>query len=261
MPSQALTRWQTARAGRLGALDAECVAAAGRRPPDPVVEDVLVRGFVLLLGAEFQGFCRDLYAECGLAVVNAVPVALQVVVQVQCQAKSELTTGNAKFESIRSDFERFDLTLTPALRGHDPATDAHLTALGHLNAWRNYVAHDKPTPPAHGGPLAGCLRPVRREPGRRPVSSPGGAARHRPMVTWRHAMAWETDGTAFKVGDRVRLRPPSSQRAGRVVEDVGPLGGGGAEAYRVKLRGGRHPAYIVVRFDQIEPAPKPAPQP
>lgn len=73
-------------------------------------------------------------------------------------------------------------------------------------------------------------------------------------------MIWREEGTAFKVGDRVRMRPPSSERIGRVVEYRGPLGGNGAELYRIKLRGGRHPAYIELRADQLELAPPPAPK-
>jgi hypothetical protein len=72
-------------------------------------------------------------------------------------------------------------------------------------------------------------------------------------------MIGNEQGIAFKVGDRVKLRPPSSERVGRVVAYRGPLGGNGAELYRVKLRGGRIPAYVEVRADQIELAPPAAP--
>lgn len=67
-------------------------------------------------------------------------------------------------------------------------------------------------------------------------------------------------GTAFKIGDRVRLNLPGSSLKGRVVEYRGPLGGNGAEVYRIQLRGGRHPSYIELRADQIELAPPPAPK-
>ncbi len=66
------------------------------------------------------------------------------------------------------------------------------------------------------------------------------------------------EGVAFKVGDRVKMKPPSNELVGRVVEYRGPFGGNGAEVYRVKLRGGRHPSYIELRADQLELAPKPA---
>ena len=53
----------------------------------------------------------------------------------------------------------------------------------------------------------------------------------------------------FKLGERVKLR--LSESSGQIVELRGPLGPGGAEIYRVRVRGKPRPAYIEVREDQL----------
>lgn len=153
MASQSLQRWQGMRAAILTAIDATCAVAAGRQPPDPVLEFTLVRSYTVLLAAQFQGYCRDLYSECVTAVVRAVPTAMQTLVREQCGTACQLTGANARYESLRTDFERFDLSLMDELKVHDPAAATRVTPLNHLNQWRNYVAHSNPLPPAHGGPL------------------------------------------------------------------------------------------------------------
>ena len=61
-----------------------------------------------------------------------------------------LNTGNPTVENIRKDFERFGFLLD--LAGADPANSVRITHLGHLNYWRNSVAHQKATPPPAGVP-------------------------------------------------------------------------------------------------------------
>jgi hypothetical protein len=62
-------------------------------------------------------------------------------------------------------------------------------------------------------------------------------------------MAEQTAGPRFKLGDRVKIR--YSQWRGRIVELRGPLGPGGAQIYRVRVRGKPTPAYTEVREDQL----------
>jgi hypothetical protein len=54
-----------------------------------------------------------------------------------------------------------------------------------------------------------------------------------------------------KVGDRVRIRHASGL-SGRVVELRGPLGPGGAQIDRIRVRKKPTPAYVEVREDQLE---------
>jgi len=66
------------------------------------------------------------------------------------------------------------------------------------------------------------------------------------MIDW-------TAGARFKPGDRVKIR--YSQMRGPIVELRGPLGPGGAQIYRVRVRRKPTPAYIEVREDQLIPLP------
>jgi hypothetical protein len=58
---------------------------------------------------------------------------------------------------------------------------------------------------------------------------------------------------SWKLGDRVRIL--DSDLRGRIVELRGPLGPGGTQIYRVRLRLRPHPSYIEVREDQLERIP------
>lgn len=154
MPSWSLREWQGSRAAVLAAYEAECVAMLSRQPPDPALAETIIRGGVVLLSANFQGYCRDLYTECALAVLaSVIPGPVQAMFIRQCMARRELDGSNARYENVRSDFERFGLDLPTELKARAPLIAAIVTDLGHLNQWRNHVAHDNPTPPAHGGPL------------------------------------------------------------------------------------------------------------
>ena len=61
----------------------------------------------------------------------------------------------------------------------------------------------------------------------------------------------------LKVGDLVKIRHSDYRRA-RIVELRGPLGPGGAEVYRVRVRRKPTPAYVEVLADQLEPVETPA---
>jgi hypothetical protein len=70
-------------------------------------------------------------------------------------------------------------------------------------------------------------------------------------------MSANKDSTPFQLGDRVKIR--HSMMRGRIVELRGPLGPGGANIYRIRLRE-QQPAYIEVREDQLVRLPAPAPR-
>ena len=64
-------------------------------------------------------------------------------------------------------------------------------------------------------------------------------------------MAIKQNAPMMNVGDRVTI-PNTTYPPGRIVESRGPLGPGGAEIYRVRIRFERKPIYIEVRGDQLE---------
>jgi hypothetical protein len=155
MPSAAFLRWQNERMPRLAEVDAQCAKTFVPVPP-PDLADENLRAYVMLLSAHFQGFCRDLCTECAQLVAAAAPPAMRDMIQTQCAARLLLDTGNPSFESIRGDFERFGFGLNAELKidaAMAAANEPRITHIGHLNLWRNYVAHSGMLPPAAGGPF------------------------------------------------------------------------------------------------------------
>jgi hypothetical protein len=157
MPSHALLNWQNSRLPRLNLVDVQNAAFSALVPPNPELEDENLRGYVMLLAAHFQGFCRDLHSECIQASAIAIPAPMLLMFQTLCQQGRELDKTNAKYAGIKADYERFGLDLTVTLRA-DPTTvarnDGYITQINHLNAWRNYAAHHNALPPPYGGPFS-----------------------------------------------------------------------------------------------------------
>lgn len=58
----------------------------------------------------------------------------------------------------------------------------------------------------------------------------------------------------LNLGDRVRIRQSGGLR-GRIVELRGPLGPGGVQVYRVRVRRKPEPQYIELMEDQLELVP------
>ena len=156
MPSAALLNWNNNRMPRLTEIDTQCSATLALAVPNPQLTDENLRGYVMLLSAHFQGYCRDLHTECVQIVAAAAPPAMQTMIQRFGAADRNLDGANPRYETIRNDFDRFGFDLNVELAAF-PLTagpNAHrITHLGHLNLWRNYAAHHKTSPPAAGGPL------------------------------------------------------------------------------------------------------------
>ncbi len=149
-----LTQWQTGRRPSLLAVDAQCAASLAAVPPTPVLAEENVRGYVLLLSAHFQGFCRDLYTEATQTIVRRFRKSLQVLAQRQFTAQLALNQGNPNLGTLRRDFERFGFDLDLA---GDPANTPLLGHLAAMNTWRNIAAHHGVVP-ATGLPTLATLR-------------------------------------------------------------------------------------------------------
>jgi hypothetical protein len=72
MPSASLTLWRNDRTPRLNEVDLQCTSSHAIVPANPNLVDENIRGFILLLSAHFQGFCRDLYTECAQIIASRV---------------------------------------------------------------------------------------------------------------------------------------------------------------------------------------------
>ena len=150
MPSAAWQYWQNDRLPRLTEIDANCIAALASGPAHRFLAEECLRGYVLLLSGHFQGFCRDLYTECVQAFTTTVPPVAKATVRTQFTTDLKLNIHNPTVETIRKDFERYNVFLD---FGADPANGPRVTDLGQLNKWRNAIAHQNPSPPAGTPPL------------------------------------------------------------------------------------------------------------
>ncbi len=144
MPSASLLRWHDDRMPRLHQVDIQCAGCLAGVPPNAHLIEENLRGYVVLLSAHFQGFCRDLYTEGALVIVSKVRPSLRRVLQEQFGAHRRLDHGNPSHQHLKEDFERFGFKLDLAA---DPANLPRLAALSALNKWRNVAAHQGTTPP------------------------------------------------------------------------------------------------------------------
>jgi hypothetical protein len=143
MPSTALQTWQNDRLPRLAHIDAQCAVSLATVPPNPHLVDENLRGYVILLSAHFQGFCRDLYTEGAQVIASKTRPSLRLLIQTQFTTKMKLNHGNPNVENIREDFERFGFALDLAA---NPANVPRLAHLAALNRWRNIAAHHGKVP-------------------------------------------------------------------------------------------------------------------
>ena len=101
MPSVSLQQWRTERMLSLQEIDTQCATSLALAPPNPRLSEENLRGYIVLLSAHFQGFCRDLYTECAQIVAATLPFPLQVVAQTQFTASLALDRGNPNRDSIQ----------------------------------------------------------------------------------------------------------------------------------------------------------------
>lgn len=155
MPSTSLLNWQNDRMPRLGHVEAQCAASLAA-PAHPQLADENLRGYVVLLSAHFQGFCRDLSTEATQIIVSKVRPTLQVIIQSQFSAQCALDHGNPNLSNFAKDFQR----LGPGFRlsdelAADPVNAPWIHDLAALNQWRNIAAHHGTIPA--GPPLTLAL--------------------------------------------------------------------------------------------------------
>jgi hypothetical protein len=169
---------------RLTEIDTQCAVSLVLAPPQPNLVEENLRGYVLLLSAHFQGFCRDLYTECARVILSRVRASLRALILTQFTASLRLDHGNPNLPNLRQDFERFLFTLD--LAGADPANPARLIDLAVLNQWRNVAAH-------HGNVPAGV-----------PLSLPS-------LRSWRNScdgLATSLDNILYNEMRRILRRAP-----------------------------------------------------
>lgn len=184
MPSISLQQWRTDRMLSLQEIDTQYATSLALAPPNPRLSEENLRGYIVLLSARFQGFCRDLYTKCVQIVAATLTFSLQVVAQTQFTAGLALDRGNPNRNSIQKDFDRFGTPLD--LDAADPGNHARLIDLGILNQWRNVVAHHNVVPP-------------------------GGLPSHADLHHWRNScdgLATSLDGIMYNELQRILATAP-----------------------------------------------------
>src|SRR5258708_39603504 len=115
---------------RLQQVVLQWAASLVAAPPNLHLIDENLRGYVLLLSAHFQGYCRDLHTECAQIAVSKVRAALRALMQTQFLTERKLDHGNPSLDNLRKDFERFGFSLD--VTGADPASPPRSTQLAEL---------------------------------------------------------------------------------------------------------------------------------
>ena len=151
MPSVAYRIWRTSRAAFLNQIEMAHAAIGGAGPGRRYATQQINHAYVLLLAAEFQGFCRALHDESIAAILKSIPTTLSKVVATSLPLGRQLDRGNATPAAIGSDFGRFGFDVWPKLIAADPHLPVWQKKLSEMNEWRNAIAHSNfPSTPVPG---------------------------------------------------------------------------------------------------------------
>ncbi len=142
MPSVSYRRWRTVRAAALDRIEAAHAAIGGTGPGRRYATQQINHAYVVILAAEFQGFCRELHDECIDAMLTATtPSSLHEVIRRSLSLSRQLDRGNATPSALGSDFGRFSIEFWPKLISREPRARVWQQALAELNEWRNAIVH------------------------------------------------------------------------------------------------------------------------
>src|SRR6476620_10278198 len=142
MPSVALSTWTTARSAMLDEIESAHRSVGGHGPGRRHATQQINYAYAVLLSAQFQAFCRDLYSECVNAFVQVVGrPSLRTALRKEFLLHCRLDRGNPNPGSIGADFNRFGFTLWDDVLTADTRSSARRAQLEELNAWRNAIAH------------------------------------------------------------------------------------------------------------------------
>lgn len=161
MPSASLQRWQTERSAVLDEIERAHKHVRGSGTGARLATQQINQAYVLLLSAQFQGFCRDLYWECVDVFVRPLTAAsYQNVVRRNLLLNVKLDRGNPNPGNIGSDFNRIHLAFGQDVDAIDAKNSQRKATLIELSEWRNAIAHHDYTP------FNDCRRAVTIYPGR-----------------------------------------------------------------------------------------------
>jgi len=142
MPSVSYRRWRVSRRAALDDIETAHAGIGGTGRARRLATQQVNRAYVVILAAEFQGFCRDLHTECIDCIVASVPPTLQPVIDREFRLNRGLDRGNPNPGTLGSDFGRFGFDFWPEVLALDTHATDYQTHLETLNIWRNAIAHN-----------------------------------------------------------------------------------------------------------------------
>lgn len=162
MPSVALHDWLTSRLVRLNEIEQAHQGIGGTGPGRRHATLQVNQAYAVLLSAQFQGFCRDLYTESMLALIKPISQpALRQTLKEEFSLHRKLDRGNPNPGNIGSDFNRLGLEFWKAVELVDSRNSQRKRSLEELNTWRNAIAHQDFDSSALGGSTVLRLSQVR----------------------------------------------------------------------------------------------------
>ena len=162
MSSIAHQIWFSARAARLDEVELAHTAVRGTGSSRRYATQQLNHAYTVLLAAEFQGVCRELHSEAVVALLAAMPKAVQKIVAEEFTWNRQLDRANATSSALGSDFGRLGIELWSRVDVIDANGPALRRALDELITWRNAIAHHDFQTARLGGKMALPIRRVRR---------------------------------------------------------------------------------------------------
>jgi hypothetical protein len=142
MPSISYRRWRSARRAALNDIETAHAGIGGTGRARRLATQQVNRAYVVILAAEFQGFCRDLHTECIDHIAAGVRVAMQLMIDREFRLHRGLDRGNPNPGTLGADFGRFGFDFWPDVLALDTHAASYRTDLETLNAWRNAIAHN-----------------------------------------------------------------------------------------------------------------------
>src|SRR5262245_589263 len=109
MPSNAWTRWNGERSVALDEIEGAHASVGGEGPGRRFATLHINYAYAALLSGHFQGFCRELHAECADHIVLAVPIGLRAMLRDGLFWNRTLDRGNPHPGAIGTDFSRLSI--------------------------------------------------------------------------------------------------------------------------------------------------------
>ena len=142
MPSNFFETWRTIRAKALNEIVAAHRMVGGTGRGRRFATQQINHAYAVLLSSQFQGFCRNLHAECiGHLFGMVTPPSLADIVRQEFREGRKLDKENPNPGNIGSDFGRFGLKFWDEVIQHDAQNTNRKKELEFLNEWRNAIAH------------------------------------------------------------------------------------------------------------------------